>query len=102
MFDAACDSDSRVGHGAPVENLQAPQYAKGERKANIIFRLVFAQGNGGIPTKDQPITCSRSNNLQVKPEVSTLASPRMLPPYPTQHLAIAINAHEKRHLLSSA
>jgi len=42
MFDAACDSDSRLGHGAPVENLQEPQYARGERKANTIFRLVFA------------------------------------------------------------
>lgn len=42
MFNAACDSQTRDGHGAPVENLQERQYGKGERKANIIFRFVFA------------------------------------------------------------
>jgi len=42
MFEAASDSGTRVIHGAPVENLQEGMYAKGETKANIIFRLSFA------------------------------------------------------------
>jgi hypothetical protein len=42
MFDAAGNSQTRVVHRAPVENLQGPQYAKGETKANTIFRLTFA------------------------------------------------------------
>jgi hypothetical protein len=39
MFDAAGNSQTRVGHSAPVENLQGRHYAKGETKANIIFVL---------------------------------------------------------------
>jgi len=42
MFDAACDTQTRVVHGAPVEILQEREYPNGERKANIIFRFVFA------------------------------------------------------------
>jgi hypothetical protein len=42
MFKAAGDSQTGVVHGAPVENLQPLPYVKGEIKANIIFRLIFA------------------------------------------------------------
>jgi hypothetical protein len=42
MFDATGNSQTRMVHGAPVENLRAPHYVKGETKANIIFRLTFA------------------------------------------------------------
>jgi hypothetical protein len=36
-FDAAWNTEPRLKHGAPVENLQPSRYRSGEQKANIIF-----------------------------------------------------------------